>query len=77
MNESSEYTGLSREQILNLKMGEVVKYRGGYLTVAKVDIDRGVVTGRLEDQIYGVNALPIEELEKIGTEVTKWQKPGK
>jgi len=73
-NQHQQYEGLSREDILNLKMGEVIRYRGGYLTVADVDVERGVVTGRLEDQIYGVNALPIEELEETGIEVTKWQR---
>lgn len=68
------YGGLSRRKILNLKMGEVVRYSEGYLIVSAVDIERGVVTGELMNRVYGVNDLPIETLENLGIEVTKWQK---
>lgn len=65
---------LSRKDILDLKMGEVVKYPGGYFTVAEVDLERGIVTGALEGRIYGVNCMSIEELWKVGTSLTRWQK---
>lgn len=77
MSKSSNPGRISREEILNLREGEVVRYSEGYLIVAKVDLERGVVTGMLESNIYGVNCLPIEELRQTGLEIAKWPKQTK
>ena len=38
-----QYGGLKREDILDLKQGEVVRYGRGYLIVSEINIERGVV----------------------------------
>lgn len=72
--QDQQYEGLKREDILNLQNGEVVRYRGGYLIVKEVDVARGVVTGKLEGDIFGVNNLSITDLEKSGIDIAKWQR---
>lgn len=69
---TQQYYGLSKEDLLQLKEGEVVRYDKGYLLVKEVDTTREFVTGILVGEIYGVNALPMEQLERTGINIAKW-----
>jgi len=69
--ESEDYR-FGREDVLDLRMGEVVRVPNGYLTVAKVDLERQVVTGQFDDKILGVNSASIDKLEMLGRDIAKW-----
>lgn len=74
MVEQYQRSGLSRDEILSSRKGEIIKYDFGYLIVESVDIKRGVVNGELKSKISGVNAFPIKDLEERGIDIAKWQR---
>lgn len=68
---SEEY--LSRDELENLKKGDVIKYRGKlgsrYLIVEKVNEWR--VCGQIASPI-GVNSMPLDELVKKSPRLSKF-----
>lgn len=66
---------LTKEQVMSVQHGEVIHYRGGFLVVDEVDAARGVVSGNLMNCVYGVNALPIDQLQADGIAIAKWTEP--
>jgi hypothetical protein len=68
---------LTKEEIYNLKRGEVVSYIGEFgielLYVNEVDVEKGVVSGEIS-LAEGGNGISIEDLVKRGVDVAKWGK---
>lgn len=78
-NFMAENKGMTKQEILALRKGEVVEYTSSllgkeyraYLVVSEVDVKRGVVCGELKEEFYGVNNRSIESLVGDAVQVTK------
>ena len=75
--DESSTLNLSREDVLNLRKGEVIEYgcSGQYLHVDNVNPKRGVVSGTITSA-EGVNAVSIDTLVERGIRIAKWQSKG-
>lgn len=74
----SRYSNITEKDIRSLTTGEVIHYennRGkGFLVVSEVDWERGVVSGKLFGEIYGVNGVPIKEITEHALDIARWER---
>ena len=63
--------GMTREDLLASKPGEVIRYSQGYIIISSIDTTRGRVCGTLVGEFYGVNSLPFEDLEEGAERITR------